>query len=469
MFLANSAKHKVRVRQLDFVGAYLQAKTRHRVFIRLPTVYGDLWPEYKKYSGVPLRLIKSMYGMTLSGKYWWQELQEFLVQKAFVPSTTVPCFFSKHFDDGSFIKLLNYVDDLLYCSNSPSHMQAFEESLGKRFSIELMGQAHWYLSSRVTQEANFNISIDQSRYCLSVVKRYLDTAGCPKVNRTHSSPLPAEFVPSADDCSPSQEAVKALEEQYNIAYDSCVGALIYLAQTRPDIAFPVNKLAKFSRSPGTKHFEAILHLLRYLRDNTYLGLRYYSNANDSPIYKSLQDNKINETGLLLAYSDSSWHDDVDSGRSTGGYLISYMGGIVDHSSNMPGPVALSSAEAEYNEACLATMALSHIQMFQNELENEPVDRVFNTNLYLDNSSAIAMGRSFRDTKHTRHILRRYHFVRTSVENKRLTLVWIPTEHQLADLATKILSGARTSFLTSIIMTVVPEKNIQDSKRSAQEE
>jgi hypothetical protein len=348
-------------------------------------------------------------------------------------------------------------------------MQAFEESLGKRFSIELMGQAHWYLSSRVTQEANFNISIDQSRYCLSVVKRYLDTAGCPKVNRTHSSPLPAEFVPSADDCSPSQEAVKALEEQYNIAYDSCVGALIYLAQTRPDIAFPVNKLAKFSRSPGTKHFEAILHLLRYLRDNTYLGLRYYSNANDSPIYKSLQHNKINETGLFLAYSDSSWHDDVDSGRSTGGYLISYMGGIVDHSSNMPGPVALSSAEAEYNEACLATMALSHIQMFQNELENEPVDRVFNTNLYLDNSSAIAMGRSFRDTKHTRHILRRYHFVRTSVENKRLTLVWIPTEHQLADLATKILSGARTSFLTSIIMTIVPEKNIQDSKRSAQEE
>ena len=469
MFLANCAKHKVRVRQLDFIGAYLQAKTRHRIFIRLPTVYGDLWPEFKKYSGVPLRLVKSMYGMTLSGKYWWQELQEFLTQEAFVASTTVPCYFSKHFADGSFIKLLNYVDDLLYASNSPSHLQAFEETLGKRFNIELMGQAHWYLSSRITQEANFNISIDQSRYCLSVVKRYLDTAGCPKVNKVHASPLPAEFVPSADDCSPNQEAVKALEEQFNIAYDSCVGALIYLAQTRPDIAFSVNKLAKFSRSPGIKHFEAILHLLRYLRDNTYLGLRYYSNVNDSPIYESLRNNNINETGSLLAYSDSSWHDDVDSGRSTGSYLIAYMGGIVDHSSNMPGPVAMSSAEAEYNEACLATMALSHIQMFENELENQQVDAVSNTNLYLDNISAIAMGRSFRDTKHTRHILRRYHFVRTAVEKKRLTLVWISTEFQLADLGTKILSGARTTFLTSIIMTVVPEKNIQDSKRSAQEE
>jgi len=410
-----------------------------------------------------------MYGMTLSGKYWWQELQEFLVQEGFAPSTTVPCYFSKHFADGSFIKLLNYVDDLLYCSNSPSYMQAFEESLGKRFSIELMGQAHWYLSSRITQEANYNISIDQSRYCLSVVKRFLDTAGCPKVSKQHSTPLPSEFVPTADDCSPDEKSVKALEEQYNIAYDSCVGALIYLAQTRPDIAFAVNKLAKFSRSPGTKHFEAIVHLLRYLRDNTYLGLRYYSDINNSPIYKSLRDNNINETGLLLCYSDSSWHDDVDSGRSTGCYLIAYMGGIVDHSSNMPGPVAMSSAEAEYNEACLATMGLSHIQMFQNELENQPVDTITNTNLYLDNSSAIAMGRSFRDTKHTRHILRRYHFVRTAVEDKRLTLVWIPTEFQLADLGTKILSGARTSFLTSIIMTDVPEKNIQDSKRSAQEE
>ena len=60
--------------------------------------------------------------------------------------------------------------------------------------------------------------------------------------------------------------------------------------------------------------------------------------------------------LFITFSDSSWNDDVDTGRSTGSYLISYMGGIVDHSSNMPDPVALSSAEAEYNEACLACMA-----------------------------------------------------------------------------------------------------------------
>jgi hypothetical protein len=45
-----------------------------------------------------------------------------------------------------------------------------------------------------------------------------------------------------------------------------------------------------------------------------------------------------------------------------------MGGLVDHSSNMPEPIALSSAEAEYNQACMATMALMHISMAMNNLE-----------------------------------------------------------------------------------------------------
>jgi hypothetical protein len=46
--------------------------------------------------------------------------------------------------------------------------------------------------------------------------------------------------------------------------------------------------------------------------------------------------------------DSSWNVGADTGRSKGCFLIYYMGGIVDHSSNIPDPVAMSSAEAEYN-------------------------------------------------------------------------------------------------------------------------
>ncbi len=70
MFLTHACCLKAHVRQLDFVGAYLQANVHSRIFIKFPTVYAKILPEYKEYFGGPLRLLKSMYGMTLSGKYW---------------------------------------------------------------------------------------------------------------------------------------------------------------------------------------------------------------------------------------------------------------------------------------------------------------------------------------------------------------------------------------------------------------
>ena len=67
-FLEESAKHKARVHQLDFIGALLQAKVKNRFFVKLDMRYADYFPEYAQYFGRALRLLKSMYGMTNSGK-----------------------------------------------------------------------------------------------------------------------------------------------------------------------------------------------------------------------------------------------------------------------------------------------------------------------------------------------------------------------------------------------------------------
>ena len=67
-FLADATKYKARVHQLDFIGAFLQAKVKNRVFIKLDSRYTDYLPEYAKYFGRALRLLKSMYGMNNSGK-----------------------------------------------------------------------------------------------------------------------------------------------------------------------------------------------------------------------------------------------------------------------------------------------------------------------------------------------------------------------------------------------------------------
>ena len=109
--------------------------------------------------------------------------------------------------------------------------------------------------------------------------------------------------------------------------------------------------------------QALIHLLRYLHDNAHLGVRFYSDVPTSPIYKLLLLSKnFDQKQVMFKFSDSSWNDDNDDGCSTGSSLIYYMEGIVDHSSNTPDTIALSSAKAEYNEARLACMATNHLRM-----------------------------------------------------------------------------------------------------------
>ena len=115
----------------------------------------------------------------------------------------------------------------------------------------------------------------------------------------------------------------------------------------------------------------------------------------------------------MDFSDSSWQDFLETGRSIGAYIIYYQGGPIDYGTHVPGPVAQSSAESEYNAVCIAGMVLAHFIMLINELlikdpyivpEEAPL-------VVLDIKSAMCMSKSGKDTKQTRHILRRRHFIR----------------------------------------------------------
>jgi hypothetical protein len=123
--------------------------------------------------------------------------------------------------------------------------------------------------------------------------------------------------------------------------------------------------------------------------------------------------------------DSSWNDDVDTGRSSGCIMIIYMRGVVEYSNNNPDPVALSSAVAEYNEACLACMATAHLKQFLEDLElpfadDKKIKKPIH--IFIDNRSAVDMGASFKDTQRTRHMMRRYHYVREVVEINQHALI-----------------------------------------------
>ena len=74
------------------------------------------------------------------------------------------------------IVVLSYVDDCLYWYKNEDLLKWFVDTLGKRFHVNFLGYAHWFMSIRISQLKNHSISLDQARYATSIVARYLDTA-----------------------------------------------------------------------------------------------------------------------------------------------------------------------------------------------------------------------------------------------------------------------------------------------------
>ena len=61
--------------------------------------------------------------------------------------------------------------------------------------------------------------------------------------------------------------------------------------------------------------------------------------NDAPISDLFRKASIKTENHLMAFSDSSWQDFPDTGRSTVSSIIFYQGGPIDHGTHVPGPVA----------------------------------------------------------------------------------------------------------------------------------
>ena len=83
-----------------------------------------------------------------------------------------------------------------------------------------------------------------------------------------------------------------------------------------ELSYAVHKLAKLSANPGKVHFEGLIHFLRFIRDNKTLGLKYYAYLNDAPVTDQLRKANNKTKNHLLYFSDSSWQDCPDTGRST---------------------------------------------------------------------------------------------------------------------------------------------------------
>ena len=129
---------------------------------------------------------------------------------------------------------------------------------------------------------------------------------------------------------------------------------------------------------GWKYFKTIIHTLKYVCDNAYLGLKYFHVWNNSPIYESPKNNDLPVTHDIFGTHNSSWQDCLDTDKSTDCYIHFMQGVAVDYSTYIPTPVAMSSAESKTNAGANAAIAMQHIWMLRNELSGLEVDLL---NLY----------------------------------------------------------------------------------------
>ena len=463
LFLSFAAYFMCRVFQLDFIGAFLQAEARNRVFTILPKEWAEEFPDLAEWFGRPLRLLKSLYGQVDASKNWDDDLSDWLINNfGFERCPGAGSIYIYH-KPPHFIFLLNAVDDQLYFSNSDELRTTFEQGLKERFEIEFLHQAHWYLQARLTQHANHSITLDQARYMALIISRFLPTFSTEVIStddqNKYTSPLPSEFVPSINDKSKDLFEVKSLESKYGFQYSSVVGMLIFLMNTTTELQYAIRKLAKFNALPGKKHFKAIIHLLHYIRVHRLeLGLRFYSPKEEPPIQKLLlktnPEFKFKDYPIIL-FSDSSWQDCPDTSRSTGCYLTYINGSLVDGASFVPNPIAMSSAQAEYNACAFATIMGLHVTQVYNKFHNAHADSPITMAIFVDSSSAIAMMKNEKDSKQTRHIQRRVHFVRQARIDGTIQPWKIPGTENPSDVGTKNLTGPSFNTLHNLLHVKVP--------------
>jgi hypothetical protein len=328
--------------------------------------------------------------------------------------------------------------------------------LTSHFKHSPKSTADWYLQARITQDAEFNITLDQYRYGLAIVRRYLPTAAQEPSQgdlKKYCDPLPREFQWTKAHNSDSPAEVKAIETEFGFKFREVTGSFNFLVNTAPKVLFAVRKACKFMYQPGRQHFKALRHLLHHLRCYPPQALIFYSDPWRSPLYQLLLSAglQVDPSGLIY-FTDSSFMDNDDS-KSTGCLLGFYQAGLIDANSFVPPPVAMSTGEAKSNTLCVGIMCANHTKQILMELRYGNPDRPYTVPILIDSSAALAMVHSDKVTAKTRHVARRWQYGRHAQSSGDVIVHHINGDaHQLADIGTKNLSS-QTSDSKLALMTL----------------
>ena len=209
-------------------------------------------------------------------------------------------------------------------------------------------------------------------------------------------------------------------------YRSMIGSLLYLIASRPDISYNVRVCAKYQANPKESHMTALKRIIKYVKTTAEFGVWYSKDTSD----------------VLAGYLDADWVRNANDRKSTSGGCFYVGNNLVSWMSKKQNSISLSTVEAEYIAAGSCCPQLLWIQKL---LHDYGICQKHLT-IYCDNTNAINISKNQVQHSKTKHIEIRHHFIRELVEDGTLTLEFIHTDDQKADLFTKPLDSKRFEFL-----------------------
>ena len=413
--LAIANEEGLLVHQMDVKNAFLHGELEEDVFMEQPEFLVKKGEEEKVW-----KLNKALYGLKQAPRAWNKRLDDFLKGKGFYQCLNDTAIYTKGEGDDKVI-LAVYVDDILLISKKICGVNEVKGDLSREFEMVDFEEVESILGIQITRSMEEGwLELDQKRYVEVILSKF------------HMSDCKGVTIPLEGGLkyTKEQEAITEEErrEMESIPFRQAIGSLMYLMVcTRPDLAASIGVFSKFMQNPGIQHWEGIKRIFRYLKMTAGKCLRFEKQG------------RVEVKG----YCDADWAGDIDTMKSTSGYVFMIGGGAISWSSKKQQTVALSSSEAEYMSATHASKEALWVKRFVEEIGwKQPC-----VEIYCDNQSALKLMKNPKYHAKTKHISVQYHFLRELIEEGEIKFIFVGTNLQCADFLTKGLAREKLERFT----------------------
>ena len=343
-----------------------------------------------------MKLNKALYGTKQAARCWWKFFQKTVVSLGFEASEMEPSLYLFR-RAGQFIIIWLHVDDGFAVSSDKRLLADLRHGMEGQLEIKWSDNVQRLVGIEFTWDGP-HLRLAQSFMANQIVESY------HRKILPHHCPLP-EFDLETYSGEPIDQT----------SFRSVIGSLMYLAcGTRPDLAYGVNLLARFSSAPSEDHWKALDWLVGYLGRT----------ANRALVYRA-------GNGSLDLWTDANWGGEHE--RSTTGYLLTHGGNSVAWGSKRQTVVAMSTCAAEYLALSEGAQQLAHLLNIFEEIGSSPL-----LSMHCDNEAAILIATDNTSKKKTKYLRRVFYFVNDLIRENNIKDAWNSTHNQLADVLTKRL-------------------------------